>query len=187
MVLAVLWAPQLEHFPSLWQYLQSALAYSVPPVVALFLVGMFWRGANATGAGATLLIGSICGGGLFLSNEIYHLSDLHFLYAAPLLLAIDAAILIRRQPSAARCGDDHSRRGDLDPGLLPRGKRAPRRRTGLAQLPGAGDRPAGANRGSRNPVPLEQYEFRFDRVITLARLAGEGGEWNEPGEGGCAG
>jgi solute:Na+ symporter, SSS family len=94
MVLAVLWAPQLEHFPSLWQYLQSALAYSVPPVVALFLVGMFWRGANATGAGATLLLGSICGAALFLSNEVYHLSELHFLYAAPLLLAIDAAILI---------------------------------------------------------------------------------------------
>ena len=94
MALAVLWAPQIEHFTSLWQYLQGVLAYAVPPIVALFLVGMFWRGANATGAMATLVVGSLSGAGLFLSNEVYHLTEFHFLYAAPLLLAIDATVLI---------------------------------------------------------------------------------------------
>jgi SSS family solute:Na+ symporter len=33
-MVAVAWAPQLELFPSLWQYLQAVLAYAVPPVVA---------------------------------------------------------------------------------------------------------------------------------------------------------
>jgi SSS family solute:Na+ symporter len=91
---ALLWAPQLERLPSLWQYLQAVLAYAVPPIVALFLVGLFWRGANATGARATLLLGSFCGLGLFLANAVFDLTHLHFLYAAPILFVIDVAILV---------------------------------------------------------------------------------------------
>ena len=66
----VAWAPQLQLFPSLWQYLQAVLAYAVPPVVALFLVGMFWRGANANGAAATMLLGSLAGLALFMINGV---------------------------------------------------------------------------------------------------------------------
>jgi solute:Na+ symporter, SSS family len=94
LLVAMLWAPQLEHFPSLWQYLQAMLAYAVPPVVALFVVGLFWRGANVAGAAATLLAGTGCGVGLFLANVVFHRVHLHFLYVAPVLLLIDAAILI---------------------------------------------------------------------------------------------
>jgi len=94
LVIAMLWAPQLQHFPALWQYLQAVLAYAVPPIVALFLVGSFWKGANAFGANATLLLGFPCGLGLFLSNEVFGWTHMHFLYAAPLLFLIDVAILI---------------------------------------------------------------------------------------------
>jgi solute:Na+ symporter, SSS family len=93
-MVAVAWAPQLELFPSLWQYLQAVLAYAVPPVVALFLVGMFWRGATADGAAATMLVGSLGGVCLFLINVVLHWTHFHFLYAAPLLTAFDAAILV---------------------------------------------------------------------------------------------
>ena len=54
----------------------------------------FWRGANATGAAATLVLGTACGVGLFVANVPLHLLHLHFLYVAPLLLALDTAILI---------------------------------------------------------------------------------------------
>jgi SSS family solute:Na+ symporter len=94
LLVALLWAPQLEHFRSLWQYLQAMLAYAVPPVVALFLGGLFWRGANASGATATLVAGTACGMGLFLSNVVFHWVHLHFLYVAPILLLIDLSILI---------------------------------------------------------------------------------------------
>ncbi|MGH8137659.1 MAG: sodium:solute symporter [Steroidobacteraceae bacterium] len=94
LLLAMLWAPQLERLPSLWQYLQAVLAYAVPPVVALFLGGVFWRGANATGAKATLLLGSLCGLALFLMNVVFQVTHLHFLYAAPILFAIDVTILV---------------------------------------------------------------------------------------------
>jgi solute:Na+ symporter, SSS family len=108
LVVAVAWAPQLQLFASLWQYLQAVLAYAVPPVVALFLVGMFWRGANADGAAATMLVGSLGGFALFMINAVLHWTDFHFLYAAPLLTALDAAILVgvslrtRAGPSASR-------------------------------------------------------------------------------------
>jgi SSS family solute:Na+ symporter len=94
LVIAVAWAPQLQLFPSLWQYLQAVLAYSVPPVVALFLVGMFWRGANADGAAATMLLGSLAGFALFMLNVVLRWTHFHFLYAAPILTALDAAILV---------------------------------------------------------------------------------------------
>src|ERR1700731_4597660 len=101
LVVAVAWAPQLQRFPSLWQYLQAVLAYVVPPVVALFVVGMCWRGANADGAAATLVIGSVCGGAMFLANGVLHWTHLHFLYAAPILTLIDILILVGVSARAA--------------------------------------------------------------------------------------
>ena len=105
LLVAVLWAPQLPRFGTLWQYLQAMLAYAVPPVVALVLTGTFWRGANAAGAAATLVLGTACGLALFIVNVPLHLLHMHFLYVAPLLLALDTAILIvvsawRRQPAS---------------------------------------------------------------------------------------
>jgi SSS family solute:Na+ symporter len=103
LLVAVAWAPQLIRFPSLWQYLQAVLAYAVPPAVAIFGIGMFWRGATADGATATFLLGSLCGMLLFLSNSVMGWTHFHFLYAAPLLTALDAGILIgvsRLQPAA---------------------------------------------------------------------------------------
>ena len=106
LLVAVLWAPQLPRFGTLWQYLQAMLAYAVPPVVALVLTGTFWRGANAAGAAATLVLGTVCGLALFIANVPLHLSHLHFLYVAPLLLGLDTAILVvvsawTRQPASA--------------------------------------------------------------------------------------
>ena len=94
LLVAVLWAPQLPRFGTLWQYLQAMLAYAVPPVVALVLTGIFWRGANAVGAAATLALGTACGIALFIANVPLHLLHLHFLYVAPLLLGLDTAILV---------------------------------------------------------------------------------------------
>jgi SSS family solute:Na+ symporter len=94
MTLAVIWAPLIDRFQSLWQYLQAILAYAVPPVVSLFLVGMFWRGANGTGAIAALGIGTACGALFFVSNMVLRWTDVHFLYVAPILLAVSATVLI---------------------------------------------------------------------------------------------
>jgi len=100
----MLWAPQLEHMPSLWQYLQAVLAYAVPPVVALFVTGLFWRGATARGAHAAFLGGSLLGLAMFVLNVVLHVTHIHFLYVAPLLFAADVLILavVSRLDSAQR-------------------------------------------------------------------------------------
>ena len=49
-MLAALWAPQIARFSSLFKYLQAVLSYTVPPVLAMYLLGLFWRRAGA-GAG----------------------------------------------------------------------------------------------------------------------------------------
>ena len=94
LLVAMLWAPRLQRFGTLWQYLQAMLAYAAPPIVALVLTGTFWRGANAAGATATLVLGTACGIALFIANAPLHLLHLHFLYVAPLLLLLDTVILI---------------------------------------------------------------------------------------------
>jgi len=94
LLVAVAWAPQLHNFGSLWQYLQAVLAYAVPPVVAVFLAGMFWRGANADGAATTMVAGSICGLILFFCNVVIGWTHIHFLYVAPILTLIDTVILV---------------------------------------------------------------------------------------------
>ncbi len=101
--IAMAWAPELEKLPSLWQYLQSVLAYAVPPIVVLFVAGLFWRGATADGASATFIYGTLCGAVLFVLNGLLHVLHIHFLYVAPLLCAVDLAILvIASHPSLAR-------------------------------------------------------------------------------------
>jgi len=93
-VASVLWAPQIERFGSLWQYLQIIIAYAVPPVMALYLVGLFWRRANAAGAIACIATGVVAGVALFLAVPVNGLFEIHFLYIAPLLFLACALALV---------------------------------------------------------------------------------------------
>lgn len=94
MVLAALWAPQIENFASLFKYLQMILSYTVPPVVAIYLVGAFWKGANAHGAWTSVLVGTGCGALFFVANEVMQWVDLHFLYVGPILFLISLIALL---------------------------------------------------------------------------------------------
>lgn len=91
MILGTLWAPQIVEFPSLWQYLQAVLAYITPPIVACFLLGVFWKRANAPGATAALLGGEAVGMtvGLLLAFGVF---ELHFLYVAAWLFVLSVGI-----------------------------------------------------------------------------------------------
>ena len=94
MILAALWAPQIESFGSLFKYLQKVLSYTVPPVVSMFLVGIFWRRANSHGAFLSLIVGVILGGIFFYINELAGITSVHFLYVAPILFVICVVLLI---------------------------------------------------------------------------------------------
>ena len=94
MIVAVLWAPQIQHFTSLWAYLQSVLSYVTPPIVAVFLVGIFWSRANRHGAFATLIVGIIGGLIAFIMNEVAGVFSIQFLYAAGISFVGSVVLLV---------------------------------------------------------------------------------------------
>lgn len=93
MIISILWAPQIDRFASLWQYMQAVMAYATPPVVALFGIGALWPRANAAGAFATILTGSGLGALLFALN-LTGLVQVQFLHVAAILFAACAITLV---------------------------------------------------------------------------------------------
>lgn len=93
-IIAVIWAPNILNFPSLWSYFQSILAYLTPPVLVIFLAAVFWPRANGTGAFATLVIGVAVGIIGFITNEVAGLIDVHFLYANGALNLFSAIVIV---------------------------------------------------------------------------------------------
>jgi SSS family solute:Na+ symporter len=94
MLLAMLWAPQITHFGSLFSYLQEVLAYAVSPVVAVLVVGVFSRRATADGAIAALLAGFAGGAVLFTVNVVLQLTQIHFLYVPAILFVLSFGVLL---------------------------------------------------------------------------------------------
>ena len=94
MLFAVLWAPQIERFDSLFKYLQTMLSYITPPVVAVFIMGIFWKKASANAAFFSLLIGMVSGITILLCNVVFEIIDIHFLYVAPALFVITCFSII---------------------------------------------------------------------------------------------
>jgi SSS family solute:Na+ symporter len=93
MFLAAIIAPIIENFAGLFHYLQSALAFLVPPVVVIFTIGLFWRRATATGAFATLLGGHAVSAVLF-TLSLLDIVSLHFTIIAGLLALVSAFIFV---------------------------------------------------------------------------------------------
>jgi solute:Na+ symporter, SSS family len=57
-VLGILWIPIMQNISGvLYEYLQSVQAYIAPPITAVFLLGIFYKRINASGAMATLVAG----------------------------------------------------------------------------------------------------------------------------------
>ena len=91
-VLACLWAPQIEKSSSLWEYLQVVLSFIAPPVAATFIVGLFWKRANGTGSFVSLLFGFAYAIVWLLSSEVFDVDNLfttmHFLHRTALLFGL---------------------------------------------------------------------------------------------------
>jgi SSS family solute:Na+ symporter len=61
-VLGFAWIPVMKNAPgTLYDYLQSVQSYIAPPITVIFLLGIFSKRINATGALATLYIGLAIG------------------------------------------------------------------------------------------------------------------------------
>lgn len=96
-ILAAAWAPQIRQFDSLFKYLQSVLGYIAPPIVAVFIAGLFWRRANSDGAFASLMFGFIVATFLMLSRAydlVPAINEIHFLHVAPVLFLACFTVIV---------------------------------------------------------------------------------------------
>lgn len=95
LIVAIIWAPSLASFSSLYGYLQSVLAYITPPIVATFLLGIMWPRITATAAFTTLVTLVPLGVLFFIVNEILpEEAPIQFLYAAGVSFAISLIFLV---------------------------------------------------------------------------------------------
>jgi SSS family solute:Na+ symporter len=102
-VLGILWIPLMKLISGqLYHYLQSVQSYVAPPIAAVFLLGLFWKRINATGAMAALIGGFVIGMLRLvaelckdsLSGLLYDFANVNFLYFCLILTALSVAILV---------------------------------------------------------------------------------------------
>jgi solute:Na+ symporter, SSS family len=94
LVVAVIWAPIIAEFDTLYEYLQSVLSYLVPPVVVVFLLGIGWKRVNAPAAFFTLVVMQPLGFIAFLLIEVRGMIELQFLYAAGILTGLSLLMML---------------------------------------------------------------------------------------------
>ncbi len=93
-------------FPTLFDYLQSFLAYVTPPVLVVFLGGIFWKGAASRGAFWTLAVGIPAGFLLWVLCEIAVPGiGIQFLYATGVLVALNLAAFVALSFGAGEARD----------------------------------------------------------------------------------
>jgi len=95
-VLASAWVPFIEKVSdSLWGYLQLVIAFASPPVVSAFILGLFWKRANAHGAFASLMTGGFFAIFMIVSTStdlVPELNAFHFLAKANLLFVTSVVV-----------------------------------------------------------------------------------------------
>ncbi len=93
MVVAALWAPQIQNFTGLWDYLQQMFSIIVPPVAVIFLVGVFYKRGNGDGAFWTLVLGTLAGIALFVLEQ-FDLWHLHYTINVGLMILFSTVIFV---------------------------------------------------------------------------------------------
>jgi len=94
MAFGAAYAPLISNFESLFSYFQSSLSYVVPPIVVVYLLGIFVPRLNGTGAFWTILSGLVIGIPLFVVKEVlgwwgvWGLPDIHYTVMASLMMLV---------------------------------------------------------------------------------------------------
>jgi SSS family solute:Na+ symporter len=98
LVIAVFWAPQIgRQFGSLLKYYQEMLSIMAPPIVAAFILGIFWKRTNATGAFSGLIAGILLGIANIVSKVYFGKSifgDIHFLITVPFYFIWSGLVMV---------------------------------------------------------------------------------------------
>ncbi|MEM9280545.1 MAG: sodium:solute symporter [Verrucomicrobiota bacterium] len=103
----LIWIPIMKGMAGggIYKYLQSVQGYLAPPITAVFLLGLFWRRINATGAFWGLITGFILGMTKLAIEAIASvngiseglfavIAEFNFLYYSGALLTVSVAIIV---------------------------------------------------------------------------------------------
>jgi solute:Na+ symporter, SSS family len=121
MFIAAILAPQIQHFQSLWDYLQQMFSIVVPPIVVIFLVGVFYKRGNGHGSFAALVGGTLLGIFLFVLS-VKGLWNLHYTMNVGICIVFSAllfvvASLLTAPPTEAQIGQFTYRKELLSEGM----------------------------------------------------------------------
>ena len=100
MVVGAVYAPMIASFESLFEYFQSSLSYVVPPIVAIYLLGLFMPRVNGTGALWAIVLGLVVGIPLFVAKEATSLwsdaglPEIHFTVMSTIMLVVGGLLAI---------------------------------------------------------------------------------------------
>jgi SSS family solute:Na+ symporter len=95
LIIAVIWAPNIQKFDSLVGYYQEMASYIAPPVVGTFLIGIFWKRSNGTGAFYGLISGLALAVFIMVMKYILGFDmNIHYLIFAPVLMLFSMLINI---------------------------------------------------------------------------------------------
>ena len=89
-LIGIIWIPIMANISGvLYEYLQSVQSYIAPPITAVFLLGIFYKRINSTGAFATLIMGIVVAffritlelikGSLDPNGMLFYLGNMNFL------------------------------------------------------------------------------------------------------------
>ena len=100
MVIVAVYAPLIANFETLFGYLQSALSFLVPALVAIFFLGLFWKRANADSAFYTIILTLVIGIPLFIMMEVtnvwnsFGFPDVHFTYMGIFMFILGTLLVV---------------------------------------------------------------------------------------------
>lgn len=106
MIVAALFAPMIAHLGGLFAYLQEVLAFIVPPITVVFLVGAFSKRGNAGSAIKTMVIGHVFSISVFALQKIEVLPPIHFTIVAGLLFAVSLGVFMLTSKGEATKTDE---------------------------------------------------------------------------------
>lgn len=115
MVIGAIVAPLIANFSSLFSYFQSSLSYVVPPIVVVYILGLFVKWLNGNGAFWTILLGLVIGVPLFILKEVtgiwsgWGLPEIHYTLMSTIMMTF--GIITHLGISAMTRAND---KGDID-------------------------------------------------------------------------
>jgi len=93
MIIAIAIVPLLNNYGSLFEGLNEIIGHIAPPITAVFLIGVFWKGASARAAQWTLYLGSLAGVVVFIIGKtVGH--GINFMVMALILFIFCSVVLV---------------------------------------------------------------------------------------------